>query len=137
MRFDFLKSETVDPCVRYTRVGSRSSTDFNQGLTLDQGRLNCGPIQRQLGLKRSIGGVADPEPYDLQSWAPARPVGKVGILGPNDRPHVSRLGFNRVVRRPTQTEIVDMMGDMASLAQPSRQARWQLRVNQETHDQAI
>ena len=94
-------------------------------------------MQRQLGLKRGIGSVSDSEPDDLQSWGPARPVGKVGILGTNDRPQLSRLGFNRVVRRRTQTEIVDMVGDMASLAQPLRQARWQLRVNQETHDQAI
>ena len=115
---------------------SRPSPDFNQELPIHQSVFNGWQMRLQLGSKRGIGGVAEPQPDYLQTGSLSRPNGKVCILRPDDRLHLSRLGFNLIVRSCAETKIVDVAGGIAFRGQPSRQPRRQLCVDQETHDQA-
>lgn len=112
------------------------SPDFDQGLPILQGGFYGRHMRCQLGLKRGIGGIAEPQPDYLQSSAPSCPVGEVSVLRPNDRLRLSCPGFDLIVCGCTDTKIVDMVGRIACRSKPSRQARRQLCVDQETQDQA-
>lgn len=117
-------------------IHSTPSPDFDQGLAIRQGGFDCRQMRCQFGSKRGVGGVSEPHPDYLQSRAAARPVGKVPVLRPDDGLRLSRHGFDVVVRSCTVAEVVDVVGRIACCGKPSRQARRQLRVDQETQDQA-
>ena len=110
--------------------------NFDQRLSTTQGVFYGGKLRRQHSLKRGIGGIAHSQPHHLQSGEPSRPFGKICVLRPDYRPHLSRFDLDCVVRGRAEPEIVDVNGAMAFLRQPTRKARRQLCIDEEMHGQA-
>ena len=102
---------------------SRRSPDFDQGLPIHQCGFDGGQVRSQCSQKRGIGSVPETYPYHLESWDPSRPIGKVGVLRPQDRPRLPCPGFDLVVGSRTEADLVDVSGWMACRGKPPSEAR--------------
>lgn len=58
---------------------------------------------------------------------------EVLILGHDDRPTVKRVAPQVAIWRLTQTDVIDVLADVASIVQQPRQCWRQLGVDQEAH----
>ena len=117
-------------------IAGSALPNFDQRLSTTQGVFYGGKLRRQPSLKRGIGSIAHSQPHHLQSVEPSRPFGKICVLRPDCRPHLSRLGLDCVVRGRAEPEIVDVNGAMAFLRQPTGKARRQLCIDEKMHGQA-
>lgn len=84
--------------------------------------------------QRGASCVANTYPHDGGSvTAEGRHVGEVLILGHDDRPMFKRVAPQVAIGRLTQSDVIDVLGDVRSIVQQPCQCWRQLGVDQKTH----
>lgn len=115
-------------------VDSRWPSHFNQVDPFAQMLLYLRPTWFKPGQQVAAGGIAKPYPDHLRTVAPGRgPDGEVAILGDDDAAVPARGFPDGRVADADLPDIKYMGSLMATIFDPMRQRRRQLRIDQKLH----